>query len=573
MRKGWVPARLTGAIDKTLLRWQDLFDLLDSDPTLLDGVRTADLLVKREGRPRDAGEWALPLLAYVNSAERELRPWHERSSDSLWQRAGFATRPSYHATYKNFAALEAHEGAFRTVASRLIQLAVEQSGGKVGHAVHVDGTESEAHSRLIHDCHGDELAECGKQTITPRRNTNADAREERHRLATMEPTDDAMLGAADELAADERGLRVKVGGCWYLLSDNEAGVRAYVTAQGKVKRFWTGYYNAKAIDHYTGGVLASFVTSASVQEHAAYSDLYGQLCEHMGQKPKAVVADRGYSVSAIFELHTRDGVASVIPWRKSGKEAIRKDYFPRFDRHGVPHCKHCGGEAVFHRFQHDAGPKAEPRLWFRCAIPASPECEKVQTIQCKEHWRLLVPLWRTHPAYQVLRASHAHYESAHHRWRERYAVAGDTRADRSKRRGIGVQQLRASVALVIEWLTICHRQGWLGGPVLNERNESTLSPAEAASYCNRLIKRRQALGLAGVANAAALPEHQKEVAAAYGNSASGLGSQSAYGDDIGAMLAEASTATPKLSAYTVEDAIAGIEWQQAEPDEPPEPPE
>lgn len=108
-------------------------------------------------------------------------------------------------------------------------------------------------------------------------------------------------------------------------------------------------------------------------------------------------------------------------------------------------------------------------------------------------------------------------------------------------RGLGVQQLRASVALVIEWLTICHRQGWLGGQVLNERAETVLSSDEAAAYCDRIIKRRQALGLAGVADADALPEHQKEVTAAYGNSASGLGSQSAYGDDIGAMLAKNAT--------------------------------
>lgn len=536
MRRRWIPARLTGALGKTLLRWQDLFDLLDEHPLLLDGVRTSDLLVKREGRPRNTGEWALPLLAYVNSGERELRPWHTCTPDELWTRAGFSARPGYDATYKNFAALEAHEGAFRTVASRLIQLAVEKSGGKVGHAVHVDGTEAETHSRLIHDCTGSELATCHKQTLTPRRSTNADAREERHHLATMEPNDDALHGAAEEMAADERGLRVLVGGCWYRLSDDEAGVRAYITSDGKVKRFWSGYYNAKAVDHYTGGVLASYVTSASVQEQVAYPELYAQIKEHIGQAPRAVVADRGYSVSSVFEMHTRDGVASVIPWRQHWRQEKRIDH-ERFDRHGIPHCRSCGGEGAFHRFQHDAGPQEEPRLWFRCAMPTKADCEKVQSIQCKEHWRLLVPLWRTDPAYQVLRFSHTSYESAHDRWRERYAVAGDTRADRPKRRGLGVQQLRASVALVIEWLTICHRQGWLGGPVLNEREETVVSQADADRSCRRLIERRQALGLACLVDATKMPEHQHEIAASYG-SASVFGPGSAYGDEIGSMLAQ-----------------------------------
>ncbi|CAB4902820.1 unannotated protein [freshwater metagenome] len=531
-----MPARLTGATKKSLSRWEDLFDLLEDHPALWADARTSVLLVKREGRPRKPGEWALPLLAYVNSAERELSRWHERSPDLLWERAGFAARPSYHAVYKNFNALEEHEDVFRAIAARLIQLAVEKSGGKVGHAVHVDGTEAEAHSRLIHDCQGDEIHSCKKQAKSPRRNTNADARDERHRLAKQVPFDANLNGAAEKLAADERGLRVLVGGCWYRLSDNEAGVRAYVTSDGKVKRFWAGYYCAKAVDHYTGGVLAVSVTSASIQEHVAYPELYAQVKQHLGQAPKAVVADRGYSVGSVFALHTRDGVASVIPWRKSRREQERKDYLPKYDRHGIPHCKHCSGEAVFHRFQHDAGVNDEPRLWYRCAVPATEACQGVQSILCKENWRLLLPLWRTAPAYQVLRARHAHYEAAHHRWRERYSVAGDSRADRSKRRGLGVQQLRASVALVIEWLNICHRQGWLGGPVLNEAQETQLTTAEANEYVEGFVKARHALGLSSVADPDLHEEHRAEVADAYGNSASGFGSASAYGDDIGKML-------------------------------------
>lgn len=318
-KRSWVPARLTGAINNSLSKWDDLFDLLLAHPDLWEPVRAENLLVKTEGRPRMAGEWALVYLAFINSAERELLRWYRVAPDELWQRAGFVQTPSYHAAYKNFAALEAHEAAFRQVAASFIQLAVEASDGKVGHAIHVDGTEAEAHSRLIHDCQGEELHKCGKQTLVPRRVTNADAREERHRLAAIAPTDHELTGAAEDLAADERGLRVKVGGCWYLLSDNEAGIRAY-TKDGKVRKFWAGYYCAKAVDHYTGGVLAVHVTSASTQEHIAYPDLYAQLKTQLGHAPRAVVADRGYSVASVFELHTRDGVASVIPWRRSGTE-------------------------------------------------------------------------------------------------------------------------------------------------------------------------------------------------------------------------------------------------------------
>lgn len=165
--------------------------------------------------------------------------------------------------------------------------------------------------------------------------------------------------------------------------------------------------------------------------------------------------------------------------------------------------------------------------------------------------RLLVPLWRTSPAYQVLRVSHNNYETAHHRWRERYAVAGDTKADRSKRRGIGVQQLRGSASLVIEWLTICHRQGWLGGPVLNERDESVVSREEAESYCTRILNSRHALGLTGVPEEAML-DHQAEVASAYvGGGFGHMGAGSAYGPYV-----------------EFDEVLDGIEWvpQDTPPD-------
>ena len=347
--------------------------------------------------------------------------------------------------------------------------------------------------------------------IAPRRVSPAAAREERHQLATDLPTEADLLGAASEVAADERGLRVKVGSCWYRLSDEEAGIRAYTTG-GKVRRFWAGYYNLKAIDHYTGGVLAVHVESASTQEHAAYPGLYARLRGNLGEhSPRAIVADRGFSVSSVFEAHTRDGIASVIPWRKHYSEPTRKDHLPKYDRHGIPHCKHCGLEAIFHRFQHDSGPNKEPRLWFRCSKPGAPECERVQSILCKENWRLMIPLWRTSIAYQVLRARHDHYEYGHHRWRERYGVAGDSRADRPKRRGLGVQQLRASAALSIEWLTICYRQGWLGGKPLNPHPEVALTRDEAASYATRILAYRQAIGLSAT-DADGMKIHQEEVA-------------------------------------------------------------
>ncbi len=59
--------------------------------------------------------------------------------------------------------------------------------------------------------------------------------------------------------------RVQVGGCWYRTLDADAGIRAYTSTRG-ARRFWHGYYNQKAICHFTGGVLYAGVYSASRQE-------------------------------------------------------------------------------------------------------------------------------------------------------------------------------------------------------------------------------------------------------------------------------------------------------------------
>ncbi len=74
------------------------------------------------------------------------------------------------------------------------------------------------------------------------------------------------------------------------------------------------------------------------------------------------------------------------------------------------------------------------------------------------------------------------------------------------------RELRASAALVIEWLTICHRQGWLGGSVLNPNVENALSPEDAARYCKRILDQREALGQSSCPPEA-MPAHQTAVLA------------------------------------------------------------
>ena len=76
----------------------------------------------------------------------------------------------------------------------------------------------------------------------------------------------------------------------------------------------------------------------------------------------------------------------------------------------------------------------------------------------------------THPAHRrafhALQHSNRNKESLFHHWRRRYAVAGNDFAERPKRlQSVPCQMLRASAGLLVEWLRICLRHGWVSGPV------------------------------------------------------------------------------------------------------------
>jgi hypothetical protein len=234
----------------------------------------------------------------------------------------------------------------------------------------------------------------------------------------------------------------------------------------------------KAIDHYTGAPVSIHLFSASTQEYQGYPALLEQTLSTLGDgnAPRAIVADRGLSVSSVFELNTRQGIASVIPYRKpfggsaSNRQRENTDT-EHYDRHGIPRCKHCGGPSRYHNFA--ATPS--PRLWFRCELPATDDCAKVQSIACSRDWATLLPLWRTEQAYFALKESHDTYERVHHLFRTRYRVGADNHALRPKRIGLPWQQLRANAALLVEWLRILHREGWLGSARLSKRGRGANS--------------------------------------------------------------------------------------------------
>jgi hypothetical protein len=134
----------------------------------------------------------------------------------------------------------------------------------------------------------------------------------------------------------------------------------------------------------------------------------------------------------------------------------------------------------------------KPRLIYACALGCAASKGKRMSINCDEKWRLLVPLWRNTEAYLALRRSGRAYEGVHRYWRERYRVGGVDFYSRPKRMGIAWQQLRASAALLAEWLKVCWREGWFGS---TRRNTNDARRDGAAMELADFILYRASLGV------------------------------------------------------------------------------
>lgn len=480
-----LPVALDGAtnfsLEPELLDQRWAVRLLKRNRQWLNDLLRGTDLTRPGGRPREDGDWGLAYLAYVVSRHPNVQPWWATASTEVWRECGFRQRPSYKITWQRFAELEGAADAFRLTANKLIRHAVKASGGKVGMDIHVDGTEAETHARLVHDCEpGESCARASNKRANPvflQRLPTLDAREARHQEHAQAPDEHPGAHALD---LKRKVKRVRINGCWYRSRDTTAGVRHYQTRSGRSKKFWLGFYNHKAIDHYTGAPLVVLVESSSVNEHLSYPGLLDLTIEATGGTPRAVVADKGLSVASVFDLNTKHGIASVMPYRKpNGNSVDRADTdTDAYDRHGIPRCKHCGGPGRFLKFA--ANP--HPRVHFTCSLPITTGCEKEQTISCSRNPRYLLPLWRDEDAYFALKETHSAYERAHILWRTNYAVGADNISSRPKRIGIMCQQLRANAALVIEWLRILDREGWLGSARRNKGTEFTQKPKGARRF-------------------------------------------------------------------------------------------
>jgi hypothetical protein len=225
------------------------------------------------------------------------------------------------------------------------------------------------------------------------------------------------------------------------------------------------------VDPYTGGLTAFNCLPADVNEPDGWDVLMRRHKRNTGSFPGCVSADKGPAVSSVIEYNTRRGIHSAMPFRKDGLGRVARDLeCERFDRHGVPRCQICGGRGRVDGpglgFVKDDG-RGNPIIRYTCAgLWAGTGCADagIQHIDCSTAWKALLPLTREHRQHHILRHAHSNgAEGPFHHWRQRYGIAGKAYATRPKRRlSRHCQELRTACAMLIDWLRICLRHGWIG---------------------------------------------------------------------------------------------------------------
>jgi hypothetical protein len=320
--------------------------------------------------------------------------------------------------------------------------------------------------------------------------------QERHKeQADLEPEPGIKPDSVVEpLEEDETYQYFLIDGHRYRTRDKTAGLRHYSSGKG---RSWLGGYGTPAVNVKYGAPIAVETFAADDMEWDHYDDLFQAGVAATGKTPLAVSGDRGFGVKSFYEYNTRRGVGTVVPFRETVSEKERQDMrCDLVDEHGVPRCQHCGGEGDIETdgLGWYLANNGEPRVRFRCKVPALTACRKQQSVACSEEWRLLQPLALTQEIYHALREMHFSFERIFGHWRQRYGVYGKNASTCLRRKGVPAQRLRAQAAVFLDWFRISLRHGFLGSwRTRNMKSPAVITGKGAKRLKNVLDSRRRRL--------------------------------------------------------------------------------
>jgi hypothetical protein len=486
-------------------------------------MESISALVPRCGRPRMEGDWILVAIAFIASRQGDIQPFHDRASLELWQECGFDHRPSYSTTHARLTELEEALPEIEAAIGMMIQHFIEIEP-RIGHHVHIDGTEADTHSSFTHDCRDDEscpwrrdgetaddvnrrkLGKATAESAAKRRQqedageVKGEAEETALDAQRVDPTGGGHPGegASDTMDADRKRPRYRVTTSRHSweTGDPDAGFRTYAKPNGALEG-WHGFYHFRAVDDFTGLTLYGHVSSSSRTESSQYDAILRGVIRSTNppsrrpgldddeltltqallgadvRLPQAILGDKGFGYPFIYEQNTRLGIQTVAPWRNFGDGRTEptdmiltgRDGVPfMVDRHGVIHCKYCGGPTKHVEFRR--AKDENPRIYVKCLLPSAPgsPCAKAQSVPCDLDWRMLTPIPRSDDRYLALDLRFQ-FERAHHMGRVRNRNGAKDPILRPKRLGLAWQQLLLDLGTLVDWFRAGLKHGWLNQTV------------------------------------------------------------------------------------------------------------
>lgn len=453
---------------------------------------------KKRGRPRVKGRFELLYLAFVASGDPAMESfWHRWRSSLLWDECGFVERPSYETMRNYFIAFEElKQRGFRDGAHILIRKAKKQDP-LIGTAVIIDETRFDSIAVLEHCC--SDKAKCRALWEKQKKALGAEAKgrkgpPERLLRASDETYNDwkAQELADPELAegeipesvvpasaADERYLYRKINEHDYRARDHSAGLRKYAKIKARPEVWHGGLLQAQVCARYRTALdYQAFAADQMAYDHLP--ELYENAAEAIGERPLVASLDALYATKPVGEFFIRRGTQPIRPHSKSESATREEMRCDAFDEHQVIRCPTCGSETdqepyfVFHNGQ--------PVVRVRCRTPRAERCYKLQSVRCDVRWGWVGILDYEDKLVNQLREKHGQMEGYWDSQRRRYGLAGKDFTGKLKRFNvIPAQQLRAEAALLIEWLRLCLRHGFIGSWA--NRNQNT--PVEVNDHGRR----------------------------------------------------------------------------------------
>ena len=489
-------------------------------PEILEPVEEKMIGLQGRTRRRREGSWTLAYIGYAVSRYADLQPWYDdliEDESPLWDECGFEVVPSYNLVWRRFAELEDLADAFDEAISLLV-LAARRHEPAIGAWLHTDSTMAQSHGQTRHY----EGCPCGQTRYGRRRATTDEIIEINHdlvdsgeteidsgetrtigELAVTSPTKHKTIHLDTPSGQSRKYQLIESGGHWWISADPDAGLRAYSKKGRATQKHWHGFYVTPVVDHVTGMPITIQLTRADTNESKLYPDTISRAASILGSYPLAVAADKGFSVREVFKWNTEHGIGSVLPYRATvHKPNPTPDPHGRWDVHGIPSCPGCKGGTNYVETvllpapTLDEPDKTRPVVRYLCALPTSPACQGVKEISPSHDWTRILPLWRTHPAYQELRTTHKFYERTHATLRKRY-IGPDSVTIRPKRMGLACQQLRANAVLLCYWVKLCEMHGWLEAPPRQAMHKTRRRDSKRNRMRSNLQTHRRHLGIYG----------------------------------------------------------------------------